>query len=138
MLDTLAPSFPLALRAVIANRWFFGPLVERGLSWQYRKDTAGMKQMNALLRTTIAPTMLKGSPKENVLGETAQATVNFRIHPRDTVESVLEHVKNLFTDDPDISVNLSSGLRMTRQSADSVGPSQNFNKISSQVESMGL
>jgi carboxypeptidase PM20D1 len=47
------------------------------------------------MRTTTAVTMLSGSPKENVLPSQAVATVNFRILPGDTTQSVLEHVRGL-------------------------------------------
>ncbi|MCB1685163.1 MAG: M20/M25/M40 family metallo-hydrolase, partial [Pseudomonadales bacterium] len=43
--------------------------------------------------TTTAPTMLRASPKVNVLPIEAVATVNFRVHPRDSVEDVINHVK---------------------------------------------
>ncbi len=76
---------------MFANRWLFGPLLERLLS----ESSFG----NAMLRTTTAPTMLTGSPKENVLPIEAVAGVNFRIHPRDTVESVTAFVTNLVADE---------------------------------------
>jgi carboxypeptidase PM20D1 len=49
---------------------------------------------NAMLRTTTALTMLEAGNKENVIPGVAQATVNFRMLPGDTVESVLRHVKD--------------------------------------------
>ncbi|MFT5513980.1 MAG: carboxypeptidase PM20D1 [Rhodothermales bacterium] len=48
---------------------------------------------NAILRTTTAPTMLSGSVKTNILPVEAIVTVNFRIHPSDTVEDVVNHVR---------------------------------------------
>jgi carboxypeptidase PM20D1 len=65
--------------------------------------------LNAILRTTMTPTMLTGSPADNVLAVEAKAAINIRIHPRDTVDSVLQHVKSLFADDPDVSVSIASG-----------------------------
>jgi carboxypeptidase PM20D1 len=50
---------------------------------------------NATLRTTTAPTMLEGSIKDNVLPQAASAQVNFRIHPRDSSDDVIEHVRRL-------------------------------------------
>ncbi len=83
--DAVAPHMPWLPRALFANRWLFGPLVERQL--------ADLPFANAMLRTTTAPTMLAASPKVNVLPPEAVATVNFRIHPRDSVEGVVDHVK---------------------------------------------
>lgn len=55
--------------------------------------------MNALARTTTAVTMFNAGVKENVIPSVAQATVNFRIHPAQTVQEVLELVKNIVADD---------------------------------------
>ena len=48
---------------------------------------------SAMVRTTTAPTMLKGAPAPNVLAEKAEAVINFRIAPGDTVEKLLSHIK---------------------------------------------
>ncbi|MEQ8860998.1 MAG: M20 family peptidase [Pseudomonadales bacterium] len=85
--DAIGPHMPLLQRALFANRWLFGPLVESQL--------AQLPFANAMLRTTTAPTMLQGSPKVNVLPIEAVATVNFRIHPRDSVEDVVRHVESV-------------------------------------------
>lgn len=78
----LSGEAPFLQRAVIANDWLFGPL----LASKVAETPAGA----ALLRTTTAPTMLQGSPKENVLPDRATALINFRIHPRDSRETVME------------------------------------------------
>lgn len=85
--DAVGPHMPWLPRAMFANRWLFAPLVERQL--------AGLPFANAMLRTTAAPTMLAASPKVNVLPIEAVATVNFRIHPRDSVDDVVRHVTRL-------------------------------------------
>jgi carboxypeptidase PM20D1 len=46
-----------------------------------------------MLHTTIAPTMLKGSPKENVLPQDATAWLNYRIAPGQTSADVLAHAR---------------------------------------------
>jgi carboxypeptidase PM20D1 len=89
--DSASRYMPFGSRLVFANRWLFGPLIERRLS----ESPFG----NAMLRTTTAPTMLSGSPKSNVLPIEAVATVNFRLHPRDTSEHVVDFVKRHVTDD---------------------------------------
>ncbi|MBI2753973.1 MAG: M20 family peptidase [Betaproteobacteria bacterium] len=78
-------------RVLFANQWLFGPLIEATLA----KSPAS----NAMLRTTTAPTMLSGSIKENVLPIEATATVNFRLHPRDTPDAVVAHVKRTIADE---------------------------------------
>ena len=89
--DGLAPEFGFVNRMLFANQWIFKPVLEGELS---KTNTT-----NALLRTTTAPTMLRASPQENVLAAEAAATVNFRIHPRDTIESVVAHVEAVVADD---------------------------------------
>jgi len=78
---------PFAQRMAMANLWLFQGIVESSLA----DNAAG----NAMVRTTTAPTMLRGSAKENVLPQRAVATVNFRVHPNDTPDSVIQHVKDV-------------------------------------------
>ena len=106
LLDTLGPELPFTARAALANRWLFGPLIAPALSSWYRSNADASKGINALFRTTVAPTMLQGSSKENVLPIKARALVNVRIHPRDTIQNVLEHVRELFKDDPNVTVKI--------------------------------
>jgi carboxypeptidase PM20D1 len=91
MFETLAPYLPLKQRLMMANLWLFRPLLEAQLSRSPATD--------ALLRTTTAPTMLSGSIKENVLPAEATALINFRIHPADTADSVISHIKALVNAD---------------------------------------
>jgi len=99
-LDAIGPYMPLGQRVLFANRWLFGPLLEHELG--------KVPFTNALLRTTTAPTMLSGSPKSNVLPIEAVATVNFRIHPRDTIESVVAHVRDAVGQD-DVELRVGAG-----------------------------
>ncbi len=87
MFDTMSRYMPFIPRVYFANRWLFSGVLDDQLSEQ------GMT--NAMLRTTTAPTMLSASVKVNVLPIEAIAVVNFRLHPRDSVESVIEHVKRV-------------------------------------------
>ena len=97
MLAELGREMPLSSRIAMANLWLTRPLVIRMLS----RSAA----TNATLRTTTAPTMIQGSPKENVLPIRAQAIVNFRIIPGETPESVLEHVRRV-VDDSSVAISL--------------------------------
>jgi len=91
MFDAVAPYLPFAQRVVVANRWLFGGILQSILS--------ALPATNAMVRTTTAPTMLSGSIKENVLPIEAVGTVNFRLHPRDTVDDVVAHVTSVVNDD---------------------------------------
>jgi carboxypeptidase PM20D1 len=86
MVRAAAPGGPFAVRMAAANEWLFGPL----LVDQIAATPAGA----SLLHTTIAPTMLKGSPKENVLPQDASAWINYRIAPGDTSADVMARAKS--------------------------------------------
>ena len=105
--DALGRHFTIDKRVVFANRWLFNPVLEGIL--------AGAPSTDAMLRTTTAPTMLSGSSKENVLATQATATVNFRIHPRDSVDDIIAHVKATIADD-DIEI------RVDRNTASAASP----------------
>jgi carboxypeptidase PM20D1 len=101
MFDRLGPEMTLPMRIVFANRWLFGPVVNAVMS--------GKRSANAMLRTTTAATMFEGSAKENVLPSRSRAVVNFRILPGDTVQSVLEHVRET-VDDPSLEVAMAGDI----------------------------
>jgi carboxypeptidase PM20D1 len=90
MLRWVAPEAPFGTRLVLANTWLFKPVLDA----QARE----LASLNASLRTTIAPTMISGGVKENVMPSQARAVVNFRILPGDTVRGVLEHVREAIGD----------------------------------------
>lgn len=52
----------------------------------------------ALVRTTTAPTVISGGVKANVLPQSAEALVNFRILPGDSVAAVLAHCARVIRD----------------------------------------
>jgi carboxypeptidase PM20D1 len=89
--DELARAMPFEKKILFANRWLLSALLVNEL--EKTPSTA------ATLRTTTAVTQAAGGIAENVLPESATATVNFRIHPRDSVESVLTHVRTTIDDD---------------------------------------
>ena len=101
MFDNVSRYMPFTMRGLFANQWLFGPVIDRQLS--------ASATTNAMLRTTTAPTMLSASVKTNVLPIEAIATVNFRIHPRDNVQSIEDYVTALVASDT-ISVRARGGI----------------------------
>ena len=93
--ETIGDRMPWTTRLAMSNLWLLSPLVERSLLSD-PGNAAG-------IRTTTAATMIAGSPKANILPTRAEAVVNFRILPGDTVESVKNRVIGLI-DDPRVSV----------------------------------
>lgn len=73
------------MRVIAANPWLFGGLIKAQMS--------GTPAGAAQLHTTIAPTMLQGSPKENVLPQEAFGLINYRLAPWDGSADVLAHAK---------------------------------------------
>lgn len=96
MFKAAGKDMPFVQRLAFANLWLFKGVIDSQLA----EIPAG----NAMIRTTTAPTMLEGSAKQNVLAQRATATVNFRVHPNDTVDSVIAHVKNVTKDIEGIEV----------------------------------
>lgn len=90
MFEHVAPALPFTQRLVLANRWLFDPLLRRVLARTPATD--------ATIRTTTAPTVIEGSPKDNVLPARARAVVNFRILPGDDAAAVLGHVRQVVHD----------------------------------------
>lgn len=86
MFDTIAPEMSGFGRVALSNLWLFGPLV--------LKQLEGGAATNAMLRTTTAPTIARAGNKDNVLPGVAEATVNFRILPGETRDSVTAHVRS--------------------------------------------
>ena len=91
MMEGIARNGSFGFRMLFANQWLFG--------WFIEKELANSGSMNAMIRTTTAPTILKAGIKTNVLPPTATAAVNFRLHPRDTPESVKAHTIAAINDD---------------------------------------
>jgi carboxypeptidase PM20D1 len=86
MFETIAPEMSGFQRVALSNLWLFGPLVQS----QLEKGAS----TNAMLRTTTALTIVNAGNKDNVIPGEAQATVNFRMLPGDTTQSVMQHVRS--------------------------------------------
>jgi carboxypeptidase PM20D1 len=86
MLQALAARKGGMTQMAVANDWLFGNMLKR----QVAETPSGA----AMMRTTIAPTMLSGSPKENVLPQTATALINYRIAPWNTSADIMSRAKS--------------------------------------------
>ena len=82
--DNIGGSMPFVSRLAISNQWLLKPL----LLSQLTKNNA----TNALVRTTTALTMMKGSDGPNVLSPEVEFVVNFRLLPGNTVKEVKAHI----------------------------------------------
>ncbi|MBB5518110.1 M20 family peptidase [Amphiplicatus metriothermophilus] len=107
-LHAIAPELPFAQRLVLANLWLTGPIV--------KKQLAADRVTAASMRTTTAATIIEGGTKVNVLPQQASAIVNYRIHPRDSVEGVRERAKRLI-DDERVTIETLGGVAPSPQAS---------------------
>ena len=92
MLATLAAQKGGTTKMAVANQWLFGPVL--------KSQVAAVPSTAAAFHTTIAPTMLQGSPKENVLPQTANALINYRIAPWNRSADIMTRAKDAVGDLP--------------------------------------
>lgn len=85
MMRALAPELSLTNRVAVANEWLFGPLIRARLETNPAAD--------ALLGTTVAPTVIRGGDHAGMLPGEAQALINFRIHPRDHPDDLMRRAR---------------------------------------------
>lgn len=91
MFETVGPEMNGFNRFALTNLWLLGPVVQK----QLEKGAS----TNAMLRTTTALTVTRSGNKDNVMPAQAEATVNFRLLPGDTIDSVMAHVKDTVNND---------------------------------------
>jgi carboxypeptidase PM20D1 len=62
--------------------------------WLFKKQL--LEGLNA--HTTTAPTIIDGGVKNNVIPTVAEATINFRILPGESIETVKAHIESIVSD----------------------------------------
>ena len=87
LFNEVSKQMPFQYKILFANLWLFEPVINSFLS--------NSPTMNAVIRTTTAPTMLSASNRINVLASEAKGIVNFRLHPRDNPETIMNFVNDL-------------------------------------------
>ncbi|MFT4538324.1 MAG: carboxypeptidase PM20D1 [Planctomycetota bacterium] len=90
-LEWLAPETDFATRCVLSNLWWSESIVTSMLG-QNAKTAA-------MIQTTYATTTIQGGVRENVLPSFAQAAINLRLLPGDSVPSTLETLRDAIDDD---------------------------------------
>lgn len=116
LFSNMASAASPALRIMLSNLWLTRGLVKAVMG---KSSTSA-----ALLRTTMAPTMISGSNKENVLAREASAVVNVRILPGETIASVLRQMEKI-VNDSEVSITVknpeAAGEPVAESSTDSEG-----------------
>ncbi len=116
LFDWLGPEMSGFRGWALANLWLTEPLLLQQL--QQKPATA------ALVRTTVAPTVLKGSAKENVLASRASALLNLRVLPGDTLEGIQAHFQTALQDER---------IQIVPRSADFSGQASTVSATDSQI-----
>lgn len=88
MFNRLGRHSSFGYKIIFANMWLFKPV----LQLLFKKQGG---QMNAVIRTTTAVTVLEGSKAYNVLPPKGTIGVNARVLNTDTMDSTVRHIGNL-------------------------------------------
>lgn len=90
-IEYIAPEMAFGQRAVMSNLWLFKPMVYRVYGASPASD--------AMIRTTMVPTIIQAGEKVNVIPTIAKARVNYRILPGNSIEDVIAHTRRAINDE---------------------------------------
>ena len=124
MFDTLGRYSSFVYKVIFANMKLFLPVLD-----MICKKSGG--ELNALMRTTVAFTQMKGSAASNVIPPEASLVSNIRLNPADDVESALAYIKKTVNDDK-VEVSCMNGMNPSRISTTD---SEGWSKVAGAVAS---
>lgn len=90
LMEAVGPEMPFLQRMAFANPWLFKGMIA-GI---YEKTGSG----NAMVHTTLVPTIIEGGIKDNVVPAQAKATINLRLLPGDSIDAVIRRVEEIIGD----------------------------------------
>ena len=91
LFNRIGPGGTYMNRMALSNLWLF----KKMLISQLEKT----KETNALIHTTLVPTIVKAGIKDNVIPSVAKATFNSRILPGETSDDVINFIKQAINDE---------------------------------------
>jgi len=124
MFDTLGRYSSFVYKVIFANIKIFLPVLDL-----LCKKSGG--ELNALMRTTVAFTQMKGSDASNVIPPSAFMVSNIRLNPEDTMDSALERLKKSVNDEA-VEINYTHGMNPSRVSRTDC---EGWDKVASAVAS---
>lgn len=124
LFNTLGRYSSFGYKVIFANLWCFGWILDL-----LGRLSGG--EINALLRTTVAFTQMKGSSASNVIPPECEMVSNIRLNPHDTVDGALLEIKKKVNNDSVEIVKLSgyNPSRISRVDCDA------YLKVASAVQS---
>ena len=108
MFDTLGRYSSFLYKVIFANIGVFLPVLD-----MICKKSGG--ELNALMRTTVAFTQMKGSDASNVIPPEAMLVSNIRLNPDDRMEGGLEYLRKTVGDDR-VEIKALRGMEPSRVS----------------------
>ncbi len=124
MFDTLGRHSSFIYKIIFSNIGIFLPVLDL-----ICKKSGG--ELNALMRTTVAFTQMKGSDASNVIPPEAMLISNIRLNPDDRMESGLEYLRKTISDEH-VEVKALHGMEPSRVSSTDC---EGWNKVASSVAS---
>ncbi len=124
MYDTLGRHSSFMFRMIFANLWCFKWVITLLCNKQ-----GG--DINALMRTTVAFTQMKGSTASNVIPPEASMVSNIRINPNETMDSCLDYLKKV-VNNGEIEITKIHGINPSRISRTDV---KGYNMVADAVAS---
>ena len=102
MFDTLGRHSSFLYRMIFSNLWCFSGILD-----SICKKGGG--ELNALMRTTVAFTQMKGSDASNVIPPEASMVSNIRLNPEDTMDGALAYLRET-AGNPDVEITKIQGM----------------------------
>ncbi|MBQ1935170.1 MAG: M20/M25/M40 family metallo-hydrolase, partial [Clostridia bacterium] len=124
MFDTLGRYSSFLYKVIFANIGIFLPVLDL-----ICKKSGG--ELNALMRTTVAFTQMKGSDASNVIPPEASLVSNIRLNPDDRMESGLAYLRKVVGDDR-VEITALRGMEPSRVSRTDC---EGWDKVASAVAS---
>ncbi len=124
MFDTLGRHSSFIYKVIFSNLWLFKPILDKICK-------SGGGELNAMVRTTVAFTKMKGSSAFNVIPPEATLVSNMRLNPADTMDSAYEYLKKTVNDN-NVEINIIEGMNPSRISEVDCDA---WNKVASAVAS---
>ena len=106
MFDTLGRHSTFLYKMIFSNMWCFGWALDL-----ICKKSGG--EVNALMRTTVAFTQMKGSNATNVVPTDATMVSNVRLNPMDTMDSAKKYIEKTVNNDK-VEVSVLYGINPSR------------------------